>query len=150
MLVVTELDDPFLPMPDDLLVNLHDSRELVDALLDALPAGYNASTSNDAAMGPALQVRSRNVGFVVLRVSDDLHFHATLTASTSNNAAVGPALQMFLLGLILLFRNVWGWGPKAVRVLLCFATAPATVQHRGGDSRCDSWSRHGSVAGLKC
>jgi hypothetical protein len=56
MLVVTELDDPFLPMPDDLLVNLRDSRELVDALLDALPAGYSASTSNDVAMGPALQV----------------------------------------------------------------------------------------------
>lgn len=57
MLVVTELEDPFLPMPDDLLVNLHDSRELVDALLDALPAGYSTATSNDMAMGPALQVQ---------------------------------------------------------------------------------------------
>jgi hypothetical protein len=56
MLVVTELDDPFLPLPDDLLVNLTDSRELVDALLDALPNGYTPSTSNDVAMGPALQV----------------------------------------------------------------------------------------------
>lgn len=56
MLVVTELDDPFLPLPDDLLVNLHDSRELVDALLDALPNGYMPTTSNDVAMGPALQV----------------------------------------------------------------------------------------------
>lgn len=55
MLVVTELDDPFLPLPDDLLVNLTDSRELVDALLDALPNGYTPSTSNDVAMGPALQ-----------------------------------------------------------------------------------------------
>lgn len=28
MLVVTELDEPFLPLPDDLLVNLRDSREV--------------------------------------------------------------------------------------------------------------------------
>lgn len=63
MLVVTELDDPFLPMPDDLLVNLHDSRELVDALLDALPAGYSANTSNDSAMGPALQVGQAGKGW---------------------------------------------------------------------------------------
>lgn len=56
MLVVTELDDPFLPIPDDLLVNLRDSRELVEALLDALPGGQSSSTSNDSAMGPALQV----------------------------------------------------------------------------------------------
>lgn len=56
MLVVPELDDPFLPLPDDLLVNLSESREVVEALLDALPAGYNSSTSNDCAMGPALQV----------------------------------------------------------------------------------------------
>jgi hypothetical protein len=63
MLVVTELDDPFLPMPDDLLVNLHDSKELVDALLDALPAGYSANTSNDSAMGPALQVGQAGKGW---------------------------------------------------------------------------------------
>jgi hypothetical protein len=63
MLVVTELDDPFLPMPDDLLVNLRDSKELVDALLDALPAGYSANTSNDSAMGPALQVGQAGKGW---------------------------------------------------------------------------------------
>jgi protein transport protein SEC24 len=56
MLVVTELDDPFLPLPDDLLVHLHESREVVEALLEALPQGYSSTTSNDSAMGPALQV----------------------------------------------------------------------------------------------
>lgn len=55
MLVVTELDDPFLPLPDDLLVNLRDSRPVIEALLDALPGGYSNNTSNDSAMGPALQ-----------------------------------------------------------------------------------------------
>ncbi|KAF6250863.1 Sec23/Sec24 trunk domain-containing protein, partial [Scenedesmus sp. NREL 46B-D3] len=55
MLVVTELEEPFLPMPDDLLVNLKDSRPVIEALLDALPSTYSSSTSNDSAMGPALQ-----------------------------------------------------------------------------------------------
>jgi protein transport protein SEC24 len=36
MLVVAELDDPFLPLPEDLLVNLRDSRALADQLLDSL------------------------------------------------------------------------------------------------------------------
>jgi protein transport protein SEC24 len=35
MLVVTELEEPFLPLPDELLVNLKDSRPVVEALLDA-------------------------------------------------------------------------------------------------------------------
>jgi protein transport protein SEC24 len=89
MLVVTELDDPFLPMPDDLLVNLRDSKELVDALLDALPSGYSASTSNDVAMGPALQVA---------RVQDDmLHGHCCLRLLAVHGALQkqeGPELHM--------------------------------------------------------
>lgn len=58
MLVVTELDDPFLPLPDDLLVNLSESRSVIEALLEALPLGYSSNTSHDCAMGPALQVSS--------------------------------------------------------------------------------------------
>ncbi|CAN0314701.1 unnamed protein product [Ectocarpus fasciculatus] len=36
MLVVPDLDEPFLPVPDDLLVNLSESRSVVDTLLDNL------------------------------------------------------------------------------------------------------------------
>ena len=36
MLVVPDLADPFLPVPDDLLVNLGESRSVVDTLLDSL------------------------------------------------------------------------------------------------------------------
>eukprot|EP00775_Hariotina_reticulata_P013331 gene13331-13460_t len=64
MLVVTELDDPFLPLPDDLLVHLHESRAVVDALLEVLPQGYNSTTSNDSAMGPALQAAFFVMGHV--------------------------------------------------------------------------------------
>ena len=43
MLVVTDLSDIFLPIPDDLLVNLNDSMDLVYTLLESIP-GYFAKT----------------------------------------------------------------------------------------------------------
>ncbi|KXZ41961.1 hypothetical protein GPECTOR_234g547 [Gonium pectorale] len=55
MLVVTELDEPFVPLPDELLVNLRDSRSVVEALLDALPNNFANNSVVDSAMGPALQ-----------------------------------------------------------------------------------------------
>jgi hypothetical protein len=58
MLVVAELEEPFLPLPDELLVNLRDSRRVVEALLDSLPASASSASSNDSAMGPALQVNA--------------------------------------------------------------------------------------------
>jgi protein transport protein SEC24 len=55
MLVVSDLEDPFLPLPDELLVNLSESRALVEALLASLPAFFPAPTCLEAATGPALQ-----------------------------------------------------------------------------------------------
>ena len=43
MMVVAELEDCFLPAPDDLLVNLQESRGVVDALLDALPSMFSGT-----------------------------------------------------------------------------------------------------------
>jgi hypothetical protein len=63
MMVVTELEEPFLPLPDDMLVNLRESREVVDALLDSLPANWpNANLQlPDSATGPALQARAQRI-----------------------------------------------------------------------------------------
>ncbi|MEW5302407.1 MAG: hypothetical protein WDW36_005198 [Sanguina aurantia] len=55
MMVVTELDDPFVPLPDDLLVNLQESMHVVEALLDSLLTTFAANTNLESAMGPALQ-----------------------------------------------------------------------------------------------
>jgi protein transport protein SEC24 len=38
MLVVTDIEAIYLPQPEDLLVNLSESMELVIALLDSLPS----------------------------------------------------------------------------------------------------------------
>eukprot|EP00271_Cylindrocystis_brebissonii_P021942 TRINITY_DN8176_c0_g1_i1.p1 TRINITY_DN8176_c0_g1~~TRINITY_DN8176_c0_g1_i1.p1 ORF type:complete len:1122 (-),score=208.46 TRINITY_DN8176_c0_g1_i1:465-3830(-) len=55
MLVVPELEETFLPLPDDLLVNLSESRCVVDALLDGLPAMFQNNQCIESALGPALK-----------------------------------------------------------------------------------------------
>lgn len=55
MLVVADLDDVFLPLPDDLLVNLSDSRHVVDAFLDSLPVMFQGTSNVESAFGPALK-----------------------------------------------------------------------------------------------
>lgn len=49
------MEEPFLPLPDDLLVNLSESRPLVDQLLDSLPSMFANSTCPESALGPALK-----------------------------------------------------------------------------------------------
>lgn len=55
MMVVADLDDIFLPLPDDLLVNLSDSRSVVDAFLDSLPSMFQDNANIESAFGPALK-----------------------------------------------------------------------------------------------
>lgn len=58
MIVMSEIDDPFIPQPDDLLVNLEESREMVEGFLDSLPQTLSKSNSIESAMGSALQVNT--------------------------------------------------------------------------------------------
>lgn len=44
MVVMSDVEDPFVPLPDDLLVNLAESRSVVEALLDSLPATFAANS----------------------------------------------------------------------------------------------------------
>ena len=56
MLVVSEINEVFLPAPDDLLVNLKESRHLVDSLLDTLPSMFDGTSRQvETAFGAALQ-----------------------------------------------------------------------------------------------
>jgi protein transport protein SEC24 len=54
MLVVSDLQDIALPLPEDLLVNLQDSRKVVDALLEALPNMFAQNAVNVSCTGPAV------------------------------------------------------------------------------------------------
>ncbi|NXD62641.1 SC24B protein, partial [Eolophus roseicapillus] len=54
-LIVSDIDDIFLPTPDSLLVNLHESKELIKDLLNALPNMFTNTRETHSALGPALQ-----------------------------------------------------------------------------------------------
>ena len=43
MVVMSDTDDPFVPLPDDLLVNLAESRAVVESLLDSLPTTFSGN-----------------------------------------------------------------------------------------------------------
>ncbi|XP_040904384.1 protein transport protein Sec24B isoform X2 [Toxotes jaculatrix] len=55
MLVVSDIDDVFIPSHDSLMVNLKESKELVKDLLNSLPAMFSQSRETHSALGPALQ-----------------------------------------------------------------------------------------------
>ncbi|PQQ10286.1 protein transport protein Sec24-like [Prunus yedoensis var. nudiflora] len=55
MMVVSDLDDVFVPLPDDLLVNLSESRSVVETFLDSLPSMFQDNVNMESAFGPALK-----------------------------------------------------------------------------------------------
>lgn len=55
MLIVSDIDDVFIPMPENLLVNLNESKELVQDLLKTLPQMFTKTLETQSALGPALQ-----------------------------------------------------------------------------------------------
>ncbi|KAA0189661.1 hypothetical protein HAZT_HAZT002439 [Hyalella azteca] len=54
MLEVGDLDDIFVPHPDDLLVNIKEQREQIEKLLRTLPQTFADTTHTQSALGPAL------------------------------------------------------------------------------------------------
>ncbi|GAB2300923.1 Protein transport protein Sec24A [Dionaea muscipula] len=55
MMVVSDVDDIFVPLPDDLLVNLSESQKVVETFLDSLPSMFQDTLNVESAFGPALK-----------------------------------------------------------------------------------------------
>lgn len=55
MLVISDLEDPYLPAYDDLLVNMKECRNVIDTLLDRLPDMFQSTQVTENALGCALQ-----------------------------------------------------------------------------------------------
>ena len=55
MLVMSDVDDVFLPKPNDLLVNLAECRAAVESLLGRLNDMFADNHTIGSALGPALQ-----------------------------------------------------------------------------------------------
>ncbi|KAM7441154.1 Protein transport protein Sec24B [Porites harrisoni] len=69
MHIVSDLEDVFLPSPDDLLVNLNESKELVLQLLDSLPTLFSKNPSVHSATGAAMQAALKLIGPIGGRVT---------------------------------------------------------------------------------
>lgn len=55
-ITVVDIDDAFLPCPDNLLVNLKECKELIKDLLAQLPTRFLNTHDSSSALGAALQV----------------------------------------------------------------------------------------------
>ncbi|KAG0172660.1 COPII subunit [Apophysomyces sp. BC1034] len=104
MLVVSDLDDIFLPQPDDLLVNLTESREVIGSLLERLPEMFKDTVNVHNALGTALQAAFKmvsanggkiiclqstlpNTGTGALKPREDVKLLGTAKETTLLNAA---------------------------------------------------------------
>lgn len=61
-MTILDIDDVFLPTPDNLLVNLRDRMELVEDLLKLLPKRFANNFDGNSALGAALQVAHKLMG----------------------------------------------------------------------------------------
>lgn len=62
MLVVSDLDEPFLPIPDDLLVTLAECRENIEVFLDKLQEMFQSTQDAGCALGSALRAGHKLIG----------------------------------------------------------------------------------------
>lgn len=81
MLCVPDLEELFMPLPDDLLANLSESRHVVDALLEALPNMFANTRKMECALGPALTAAYRVMG----------HIGGKMVVFLSNLPSIGDA-----------------------------------------------------------
>uniref|UniRef100_A0A8C1EGM7 SEC24 homolog B, COPII coat complex component n=1 Tax=Cyprinus carpio carpio TaxID=630221 RepID=A0A8C1EGM7_CYPCA len=108
MLVVSDIDDVFIPTHDSLLVNLKESKELVKDLLNALPGMFTHTRETQSALGPALQAAYKlmsptggrvtvfqtqlpTLGAGLLQSRED----PNLRSSTKNVLHLGPATDFY-------------------------------------------------------
>lgn len=55
LLIVSDIDEPFLPSPEGLLVNLEENRQAIEKLLIDFPTYFEGTANTNFALGPALQ-----------------------------------------------------------------------------------------------
>ncbi|SOV18190.1 protein transport protein Sec24A [Plasmodium gaboni] len=62
MMVVPDIQDIFIPLPEDILVNVHECQNVIDVLLDNLPGMWRNNKISDCCAGNALKA-----AFMVLK-----------------------------------------------------------------------------------
>ena len=81
MLVVSDLDEPFMPTPGDLLVTLTECRRNIEHFLTKLQGMFQNTQNTSSAMGPALRAGHRLISNIGGKI--------TVLSSTLPNVGVG-------------------------------------------------------------
>ena len=64
---VPEIVEPFVPLPDDLMVNLKESRAVIDTLLDSLPTAFGRTgTVSASGAGPSVACEEQDFPMLFL------------------------------------------------------------------------------------
>ncbi|KAL2993853.1 hypothetical protein AAZX31_10G135300 [Glycine max] len=87
MLVVSDLDDIFVPLPDDLLVS--ESRSVVETFLDSLPSMFQDNVNLESAFGPALKA-----AFMIMELWQNILLVKCITIQLSNQSFMGRNYKM--------------------------------------------------------
>lgn len=82
-ITVVDIEDPFLPCPDNLLINLNECKELIKDLLCQLPKRFENSYDSNSALGAALQIAFK----LMVRISDVLKRKFAISISLSISAS---------------------------------------------------------------
>lgn len=79
IIVITDLDDLFIPVPDELLININEAKDLLLNLLDTLPNIYAKTSDNGSCLNKALLASLKifkHVGgkLIIMQASDKIIF----------------------------------------------------------------------------
>ena len=107
MMVVGDLKELFVPVPDDLLVYLKDSRAAVESLLDNLPTMFAKNKAVESCLGPALKA-----AFTVMKNNGGKMSVFQSTMPTLGDGALKPREEVRLMGTpnevkVLRPQNLW-------------------------------------------
>lgn len=75
ILIVSDIDEPFLPSPDGLLINLEENRAAIEKLLIDFPTYFEGNANDKFALGPALRAGHKmisNIGGKLICFSSTL------------------------------------------------------------------------------
>eukprot|EP00397_Hematodinium_sp_SG-2012_P006512 GEMP01006545.1.p1 GENE.GEMP01006545.1~~GEMP01006545.1.p1 ORF type:complete len:981 (+),score=148.58 GEMP01006545.1:401-2944(+) len=102
MLVVADLDDLFLPLPDDVLVNATECQSAISTLLESLPTIFQESKNTEACLGPAIKaayLAMKHVGgkLVIFSASMPTIGELHLSVSRENSRKLGTDQESELL-----------------------------------------------------
>ena len=103
MIVLSDLEELLLPVPEDILANLMESKSVIQGLLNSIPSMFENTTNNGSCLTQSLELATKilkNFGgrIYIMQSSNALQSEKKLSAKVQNNdksALLMPSNQQF-------------------------------------------------------